>query len=98
MRLVLLAATSVCFAAAVQAQPISGAPSSLTVPTTQASSPSAPAQVPAAKPKKDPVICKHEEMMGSRLGGKSICMTKSQWDEQAAQAQQDVSRVQTSPH
>jgi uncharacterized protein YfaQ (DUF2300 family) len=98
MRLVILAATAVCFATAAQAQSTSGAPMSVTTPTTQASSPSVPAQVPAARPKKDPIICKHEEEMGSRLGGKSVCMTKSQWDDQAAQARQDVSRVQTTPH
>jgi hypothetical protein len=61
------------------------------------SGPPAPAPAPPAK-KKDPVICKHQEETGSRLGGKSVCMTKSQWDEQRADAQRNMMGAQATPH
>jgi hypothetical protein len=84
-------------AASAHGQPINGAPSAMTVPATATSSPSAPPQVPAAQ-KKDPVICKHQEETGSRLGGKSVCMTKSQWDAQRADAQHTLTGAQLTPH
>jgi hypothetical protein len=98
LRLLALAAASALIAATVaQAQPVGGAPSAMTVPSTATSSPSAPPGVPAAR-KKDPVICKHQEETGSRLGGKSVCMTKSQWDEQRADAQRNMMGAQATPH
>jgi hypothetical protein len=84
-------------AALAHGQPINGAPTAMTVPSTATSSPSVPPQVPAEK-KKDPVICRHQEETGSRLGGKSICMTKSQWDAQRADAQRTLVGAQITPH
>jgi len=61
------------------------------------SGPPAPAPAPPAK-KKDPVICKRQEETGSRLGGKSVCMTKSQWDAQRTDAQRTLTGAQLTPH
>ncbi len=93
---ILAASLALMAAASVQAQPINGAPSVLTVPTTATSSPGVPPQVPAAR-KHDPVICKAQEEIGTRLGEKRICMTKSQWDQQAYDAQRMTSNFQTQP-
>jgi len=38
-----------------------------------------------AKPKKgdpDEVVCERQEILGSRLGSKKICMTRAQWEDQ----------------
>jgi len=53
---------------------------------------------PAPAKKKDPVICKRQEETGSRLGGKSVCMTKSQWDAQRTDAQRTLTGAQLTPH
>jgi hypothetical protein len=88
-------------ALAANAQYGGGAPSSMTVPSTQTSSPPAPAP---AKPKgggKDPdqqVICRTQEEIGSRLGGKRICMTKAQWAAQAQDARDTMDTAQRTPH
>lgn len=34
-----------------------------------------------AKPAKEKKVCKREEEKGSRLGGKTTCRTKAEWDE-----------------
>lgn len=64
------------------------------------SGPPAPAPAPPAPTakKKDPVICKRQEETGSRLGGKSVCMTKSQWDAQRTDAQRTLTGAQLTPH
>jgi hypothetical protein len=86
-------------AGAAMAQPVNGAPNSLTTPTTATSSPSVPPQVPGptGDKKKDPVICKRQESIESRLGGKSICLRKSQWDQQELDARHDVMQFQNAP-
>ena len=45
--------------------------------------------------KSDKMICKTQKETGSRLGGKKICMTKSQWDEHRRNTQADIERSQT---
>ncbi len=75
-----IAATAALGAGAIaaQAQPVGGAaPSPLTTPATQTSSPSVRPAGPAAvnaKTPDDQMICKHQEDIGSRLGGKRVCM------------------------
>ncbi len=95
MRFFVLAAATALMTASVaaQAQPTSAPP------TAMAPAPNAamPPQDPPAK-KKDPVICKRQEETGSRLGGKSVCMTRSQWDEQRADAQRGLMGAQATPH
>jgi len=39
----------------------------------------------SSKPKKgdpDEVVCERQEILGSRLASKKICMTRAQWEEQ----------------
>lgn len=66
-------------------------------PAPAASPPAATAAAPAAAQTNndDPMICKREEVTGSRLGGTRTCMTKSQWAQQAAAAEQQMMHVQT---
>lgn len=40
------------------------------------------------------VICERQEVTGSRLGSKRICMTRAQRDERKLQDQQELTRVQ----
>ena len=49
-----------------------------------------------AKPANDPneVICEKQEVTGSRLGGKRVCMTRAQWADRKLQDQQELTRVQ----
>lgn len=82
------------------AQPTNGAPMQATFPATPTSNPSA-AVAPAGKDKKnDPnqrVICKTQDEVGTRLGGKRICMTKAQWDRQSQDARDSVDNIQRTP-
>ena len=56
----------------------------------------APAQTTATK-KEDPneKICVKEEVTGSRLGAKRICMTRAEWADRKLQDQQELVRAQT---
>ena len=58
-------------------------------------------QAPVASKAKDPnrVICEREDQLGSRLGGKKVCMTWQQWQEKRAEERntlEDVQRKNTS--
>jgi hypothetical protein len=84
------------------AQPTNGAPMQATFPATPTSNPPAAVAPSATKTNnsKDPsqkVICKTQDEMGSRLGGKRICMTKAQWDQQAQDAHDSVDNIQRTP-
>lgn len=58
----------------------------------------APAVAPAAKVQdsKDAsrLICQHEETVGTRLGGRKVCMTARQWAEKKDGNREDVERAQ----
>ncbi len=82
------------------AQTGAGAPAQTTVPATTASGPPANAPSSAKPTGADPdkqVICKHQEELGSRLGGKRVCMTRAQWAQQAQDAQASSSASQRAP-
>ena len=52
-----------------------------------------------SKPKKrDPneIVCKKEEVLGSRLQTRKVCMSRAEWAEQRALDRQNVERSQTS--
>ncbi len=56
-----------------------------------AQSPAAPAPPPpgAKKPpanSDDEIVCKREDELGSRLGGKKVCMTRRDWRQQSNDA------------
>jgi len=50
---------------------------------------SAPTQTAATAPS-DPVICEWQEDIGTLLGGHKVCMTKSQWQRQAYDSQDQL--------
>lgn len=67
-------------------------------PASNAVAPDAPATPapPKPKPKYDPdeVICRYQEVTGSRLGGDKVCHTRREWDEISANSRDAVSRSQ----
>ena len=42
----------------------------------------------------DKIICEKQEEIGSRLGGKKVCKTAAQWEEQRRQQREDVEKTQ----
>jgi hypothetical protein len=101
---IVVAATAILGAGALatKAQPVGGgAPSAMTTPSTQTSSPPVTPAGPATTNAKTPdqqIICKHEDEIGSRLGGKRVCMTKAQWAQQAQDARDAADGAQRQPH
>jgi hypothetical protein len=41
------------------------------------------------------MICREQEVSGSRLDVRRVCMTRLQWDEQRRDARESVERAQT---
>jgi hypothetical protein len=82
-------------AAASVAAPAAPAPAASIAPAT--ASPAAPATAAQpAKPKyAEKVICEHEEVIGSRLEGRRVCKTASQWAADRAEARAAVDHSQT---
>jgi hypothetical protein len=81
------ASTSVIGSALVAAMMIS----------TQAIGQTAPvATVPAKSAGLDPnqVVCEKQEVVGSRLTSRRVCMTRAQWAEARLQDRQNVEKVQ----
>jgi hypothetical protein len=70
-----------------------GATASFAAPTPQNTTPSS--GTTAAK-SLDPneVICEKQEVLGSRLAAKRVCMTRSQWADAKSQDRQDIERAQ----
>ncbi len=65
----------------------------LTLVAAPAFTQSADAPAAAAKPVKEKKICRHEQVTGSILGGKSTCHTKEEWaqiDEANSRAADDM--------
>lgn len=50
----------------------------------------------SSRPKKDPdeIVCEKQEVLGSRLATKRVCMTRSQWAEQRRGARDMVDKSQ----
>jgi hypothetical protein len=61
----------------------------------------APAATPQAQAKPaDPmseVLCQKQEVVGSRLATRRVCMTRLQWQEQKTQDRQDTEKAQIHP-
>lgn len=66
--------------------------------TSAAAQPVTTSSQPAATAKRanDPnrMICEREDEIGSRLGGKKVCKTAAQWDEQRRVQRETVEGVQ----
>ena len=60
------------------------------------SSAAAAADPPTGKPPRDPneVVCERQEVLGSRLNTKRVCMTRAQWQEQRMQDRMDLDKSQ----
>ena len=58
---------------------------------------SATAQEDPKRKARDPneVVCKKEEVLGSRLQTRKVCMTRAEWAEQRQLDRQNVERSQT---
>ena len=68
-------------------------PAATTTPATTAATPATtPADPNAPDPNK--VICKRQQVTGTRLGNTKICMTKKEWDDLAHQTARDLQGVQ----
>jgi invasion protein IalB len=61
----------------------------------QASPPSATKDANAQPLDLNQVVCERQEVLGSRLATKRVCMTRSQWADLRAQDRQEIERVQT---
>lgn len=57
----------------------------------------APSNQNAAKKTRDPneIVCEKQEVLGSRLATKRVCMTRAEWAALKHQDRQDLERVQT---
>ena len=57
------------------------------------------AQAPAGQPPKkalDPneVVCEKQEVLGSRVASKKVCMTRAQWADLKSQDREEIEKVQ----
>lgn len=66
-------------------------------PTTVAPAEVVAPEIQAAAPRKDPIVCKSETPIGSRLPQKT-CMLKSERDRLRADARKRLEDIQTSSH
>ena len=85
-----LAAALLFSAAAVSAQAATDTPSAAAVPASQ------PAPLRSASNAHDPneVVCKREEVIGTRLGGHKDCHTRADWADMARDAARATSDIQ----
>jgi Ni/Co efflux regulator RcnB len=67
---------------------------SLTAAQTQPQQP-ARATAPTTAASSDPVICEKEEVTGSRLATRKVCMTRSQWEDARRQDRMNLEKTQT---
>ena len=60
-----------------------------------AQAPQAPQQ--SAQPAENPneVVCEKQEVTGSRIATKRVCMTRAQWAEQKHEDRMEIEKVQT---
>lgn len=56
----------------------------------------APTQTKAADPMSE-MVCQKQEVVGSRLATRRVCMTRQQWQEQRLLDRQDTERAQIHP-
>ncbi|WP_395624241.1 hypothetical protein [Sphingomonas daechungensis] len=55
----------------------------------------APAQTQTKPNDPNEKVCVKQEVIGSRLGTKKVCMTRAEWADRKLQDQQELTRVQT---
>jgi len=72
------------------------ADSAVPPPPPPTNAPNPPAVKPAKPNPDDQVVCRIEEVTGSRLGGRRVCMTRREWTEQSMRAQHQFESMPSS--
>ncbi|MEO8547468.1 MAG: hypothetical protein ABI422_03780 [Sphingomicrobium sp.] len=60
----------------------------------QTNAPEPPATATSKTPDPNQVVCEKQEVIGSRLGTKRVCMTRAQWADLRAQDRQEIEKIQ----
>jgi hypothetical protein len=60
----------------------------------QTSAPAQPGAPAASKDDPNRIVCEKEEVIGSRLAAKKICLTAAQWQEQKARHREQLEKFQ----
>jgi hypothetical protein len=81
----------VCLVASVLASALAARaqPRAATATATEAP-PASGSPAVAGRAANDPVICRWEEELGTRLGNERVCLTKSQWQQQGYDSQDQI--------
>ncbi len=66
----------------------------LAAPATAQNTAPARAAAPAASKDPNRIICERQEEIGTRLGGKKVCKTAAQWDEERQQEREALDKFQ----
>ena len=68
----------------------------LAAPAVAQTAPAAQSAPPATAKDKDPnrIICEREDEIGTRLGGKKVCKTAAEWQQQRQQQRETLEGVQ----
>jgi hypothetical protein len=61
-------------------------------PASESTAPDAAARASANSTKK---ICREEDDLGTRLGGKRICRTKAEWDQIRSESRKTTEKIQS---
>ena len=87
-------AATISLAAAAAAETITPTTSSAPAASPAADQDDAPAK---PKPQSDPnqVVCKAEQVTGSRLGGHRICHTRAEWDQKTQEDRNVINNMQS---
>jgi hypothetical protein len=64
-------------------------------PSTTVSSPTPTVETKGKIADPDKIICEKQEVLGSRIAVRRVCMTRAQWADQRAQDRQEIDKVQT---
>ncbi len=95
MRLILVTTVALLGGSNALAQAAATTTATSATMTTTPTDPAAAAKATAAAKSTDRMICEHEEVLGSRLQGRRVCKTASQWAQERQEARDEVMRAQT---
>ena len=96
IRLILVASVALLGGSNALAQTTATTATTTVVSTATPADSTAPAKVVTTAAKSpDRMICEREEVLGSRLQGRRVCKTASQWAQERQDARDEVMRAQT---
>jgi hypothetical protein len=78
--------------AAPAAAPSAAAPATPAVPASSATRPAAATAAAAAE--EDPMVCRTEPQLGSRVRKNKICMKKSEWQQRSRDVQEGMNSIE----